>query len=46
MGSEDGVYFIDCDGGADNGNVDGVHPNDLGFMCMAKGIEEVIKNII
>lgn len=45
------VYFIDGSKmpeifGNENGTVDGVHPNDLGFMCMAKGIEEVIKNII
>ena len=44
------VYFVDgqsfykdIDHGA--GTVDGTHPNDLGFMCMANKIYEVLKGI-
>ena len=44
------VYFIDgCTipgiFGGENGTVDGCHPNDLGFMCMAEKAGEVIGNI-
>lgn len=45
------VYFIDggemmhkyCD---DCGTVDGIHPNDHGFVAMAKGIGEVLEKIL
>ena len=44
------VYFLD--GGtllgehAEECTVDGVHPTDLGFMRMAKGIEPVLREIL
>ena len=28
--------------GGFSGTVDGCHPNDLGFMCMAKALETII----
>ena len=45
------VYFIDGgeiyrDFGVDYCVVDTVHPNDLGFLCMANAIEPVIKAIL
>ena len=45
------VYFIDGSTltwrfGGDSGTVDGCHPNDLGFMCMALGIGEVVKRAL
>ena len=45
------VYFIDGSTltwrfGGDSGTVDGCHPNDLGFMCMAVGIGEVVKTAL
>jgi len=45
------VYFIDGSTltwrfGGDSGTVDGCHPNDLGFMCMALGIGEVVKSAL
>ena len=45
------VYFIDGktiyeDVGYDLCTVDGCHPNDLGFWCMANSIENVIRNIL
>ena len=45
------VYFIDgCTipgiFGGENGTVDGCHPNDLGFMCMAEKAGEVIGDIL
>lgn len=45
------VYFIDGSAmlhifGGDSGTVDGCHPNDLGFMCMAREMEMVLKEIL
>lgn len=45
------VYFLDGetiyrDVGVDLCTVDGCHPNDLGFWCMANAIEEQIKSIL
>ncbi|MCI9277958.1 MAG: hypothetical protein HFH90_09805 [Lachnospiraceae bacterium] len=45
------VYFIDGSAmlgqfGGDSGTVDSCHPNDLGFMCMAKSIGEVVERIL
>ena len=45
------VYFIDGTEimkifGGDSGTVDGCHPNDLGFYCMAKALEPVLENIL
>ena len=45
------MYFIDGSKlfdifGGDSCTVDGCHPNDLGFICMATGIAEVLKEII
>ncbi len=46
----DNVYFIDGTNffkklGGDSATIDGCHPNDLGFMAMADGIYDVLKNI-
>lgn len=45
------VYFIDGGEilnifGGDSGTVDNCHPNDLGFMCMAKAIGAVLKKVL
>lgn len=45
------VYFIDGTAmlrqfGGDSGTVDNCHPNDLGFMCMAKSIGSVVEEIL
>ncbi len=42
------IYFVDGQKmfplyGGDSGTVDGIHPNDLGFMCMANLLAEEIK---
>lgn len=42
------VYFIDGEKmfdvfGGDGGTVDGTHPNDLGFMCMATAVGKYLK---
>lgn len=47
---DENVYFIDGSQmlhqfGGDSGTVDACHPNDLGFMCMAKSIGDVIEQI-
>ncbi len=44
------VYFIDGTKifepfGGDSSTVDNVHPNDLGFMCMAEKVYEVLRKI-
>lgn len=41
----DGTEILNISGG-DSGTVDGCHPNDLGFFCMAKAIEPVLKKIL
>lgn len=45
------VYFIDGSMmlhafGGDCGTVDAIHPNDLGFMCMAKFLEPILQKIL
>lgn len=45
------IYFIDGTQitavlAGDSATVDGAHPNDLGFMCMANSVSEVLKKII
>lgn len=45
------IFFIDGSRitlffGGDSATVDGSHPNDLGFMCMAKSVWEVLEKII
>ena len=44
------VYFIDgttlLEECKNNGTVDGIHPTDYGFACMARKILPVIKNIL
>ena len=45
------VYFIDgtqmlLTFGGDSGTVDNTHPNDLGFYCMAKAVETVLKAVL
>ena len=45
------VYFIDGTQmltvfGGDSGTVDNCHPNDLGFFCMAKALEPVLRNAL
>lgn len=48
---DENVYFIDGSKimklfGGDSGTVDNCHPNDLGFMCMAKVIGKKLKEIL
>lgn len=51
-GGDKNVYFVNgCDssevfGAGDSVSVDGVHPNDLGFFCMAKIIGDVLEKIL
>ena len=45
------VYFIDGTQmlrlfGGDCGTVDNCHPNDLGFYCMAKALEPVLRSVL
>ena len=45
------TYFIDGTTmlhlfGGDSGTVDNCHPNDLGFYCMAKALEPVLKAVL
>lgn len=45
---DENIYYLDCQHvfdmfGGDNGTTDGAHPNDLGFMCMAEAISEILK---
>ena len=45
------VYFIDGTEmlgifGGDSGTVDNCHPNDLGFYCMAKALEPLMKSAL
>ena len=45
------VYFIDGSGlvdayAGDSWSVDRVHPNDYGFVNMAKGIEKVLRPLL
>lgn len=47
----DNVYLVDgrkimVGIADDSGTVDGVHPNDLGFYCMAKSIGDVLEMVI
>ena len=41
----DGVKMLTLFGG-DSGTVDNCHPNDLGFMCMAKSLEPVLRDLL
>jgi len=48
---DNNVYFLDGSKmlsifGGDSGTVDGTHPNDLGFACMAKVIGEMLALIL
>lgn len=45
------IYFVDGAGilnifGGDNGTVDTIHPNDLGFACIAKALGDVLETIL
>ena len=45
------IYFVDGAGilnifGGDNGTVDTIHPNDLGFSCIAKALGDVLETIL
>lgn len=45
------VYFVDGAGilnlfGGDDGTIDTIHPNDLGFACIAKSLEDVLKTLL
>ncbi len=49
-GGDKNVYFIPGDEifkifGNDSCTVDGCHPNDLGFMCMAEAVSEIFDTI-
>ncbi|MCR5151140.1 MAG: SGNH/GDSL hydrolase family protein [Clostridiales bacterium] len=51
QGGDKYVYFIDGTQmlrlfGGDSGTVDDCHPNDLGFYCMAKSVEEKLKAVL
>ncbi len=44
------VYFVDGEAifaifGGDGGSVDGCHPNDLGFACVAAALDSIFKEI-
>ena len=41
----DGTQMLRIFGG-DSGTVDNCHPNDLGFFCMAKALEPVLKAVL
>ena len=48
---DENVYFVDGTEilkifGGDSGTVDHCHPNDLGFYCMAKALEPVLKSAL
>lgn len=45
------IYFVDGAGilnifGGDDGTVDSVHPNDLGFACIAKALADVLETVL
>ena len=45
------VYFVDGAGilnifGGDDGTIDTIHPNDLGFACIAKALCDVLETIL
>lgn len=45
------VYFVDGAGilnifGGDDGTIDTIHPNDLGFACIAKALYDVLETIL
>ena len=49
--NDDNVYFVDGQKifefiGYDDCTVDGTHPTDLGFMCMAKAFGEIIEKLL
>jgi len=48
---DNNIYFVDGAGllnifGGDNGTVDTIHPNDLGFTCIAKALGDVLEKIL
>ena len=48
---DENIYFVDGAGilnifGGDDGTIDTIHPNDLGFACIAKALEDVLKPIL
>ncbi len=50
-GGDENVYFVDGEKtfdifGGDSGTVDGTHPNDLGFMCMALELEKYMERLV
>lgn len=45
------VYFVDGAGilnifGGDDGTIDTIHPNDLGFACIAKALGDVLETLL
>lgn len=45
------IYFVDGAGilnifGGDDGTIDTIHPNDLGFACIAKALGDVLEKIL
>lgn len=49
-GGDSNIFFIDGtvimkSFAGDSGTVDGCHPNDAGFLCMAQAISDVLKRI-
>ena len=48
---DENVYFVDgssffADYAGDSATVDGSHPNDLGFMAMARGLEPLLRRLL
>ena len=48
---DENIYFVDGAGilnifGGDDGTIDTIHPNDLGFACIAKALGDVLETIL
>ena len=48
---DENIYFVDGAGilnifGGDDGTIDTIHPNDLGFACIAKALEDVLETLL
>lgn len=48
---DENIYFVDGAGilnifGGDDGTIDTIHPNDLGFACIAKALGDVLETVL
>ena len=48
---DENIYFVDGAGilnifGGDDGTIDTIHPNDLGFACVAKALGDVLETLL